>query len=354
MYYPFETQVTPLTNVRHERVLPVPGQVLVNVGDRVEPTQVVARADLAGDFRILPVARLLGVPVSQVERHLRVHLGDDVHQGQVVARRRGLSARSVKSPLHGVVAASGGGRILIEAQPTTFELRAHIYGTVSNVLSDYGVIIETMGAVIQGVWGAGGESSGVLKCMVETPDELLRGETIDPSCHGTILVGGAGLDEAALRRAQELQARGIVVGGLPPELVTPAEQLPFPVIVTEGIGIVPMSTPIFRLLTTNEGRETSISGRVQPRWNIVRPEIIVPLPAETLPSTPQRQPGAPLTVGARVRMVRAPHMGVVGTVVALPAHARRIETGAKVRGAEVDVGQGAPIFVPLTNLEILR
>jgi len=40
--------------------------------------------------------------------------------------------------------------------------------------------------------------------------------------------------------------------------------------------------------------------------------------------------------------------------VALPAHARPIETGARVRGAEVDLGQETTIYVPLANLEILR
>jgi hypothetical protein len=189
--------------------------------------------------------------------------------------------------------------------------------------------------------------------MVKSPVEPLQAKAIDPSCHGTILIGGVGLSGAALERAQELQARGIVVGGLPPELVSQVEQSSLPVIVTEGIGTVPMSTPIFRLLNTNDGREASISGRVQPRWGVVRPEIVIPSSARTL--TPaQAQPGTPLAVGARVRVVRAPHMGAVGTVVALPAHARRVETGGRIQGAEVDLGQEAPVFVPLANLEVLR
>jgi hypothetical protein len=353
MYYPFETQASPLTNVRRERMLPAPGEVLVRVDERVEPTQVVARANLPSDFRILPVARLLGIPASRVRRYKRVDLGDEVRKGQVVAARRGLITQSIKSPLDGVMTASGGGRILIEAQPALFELRAYVRGTVSNVLKNRGVIIETAGAVVQGVWGAGGESFGVLKCMVNSPDKPLRAKAIDPSCHGTILIGGVVLSEAALKRAQELQVRGIVLGGLPPDLISQLEQLPFPVIVTEGIGIAPMSMPVFRLLATNDGREASISGRVQPRWGVVRPEVVIPLPAETMPPT-QTQPGTPLTVGARVRVVRAPCMGAVGTVVALPVHARRIDTGAMVRGAEVDIGQDAPIFIPLANLEVLR
>lgn len=357
MYYPVETQITPLTNVRRERVLPVPGEILVRAGDRVEPMQVVARADLPGDFRILDLARSLGVPTSRVKRYLRVKPGDEVQRGQVVAKRGRLLARSVKSPIDGVVTASSGGRILIETQPTPFELYAHISGKVTNVLAPHGLIIETTGAIIQGTWGAGGEPSGeslgVLKCMVKSPDEPLQAQAIDPSCHGMILVGGAGLDDAVLEQAQELQVRGIVVGGLPPELITRVRESPFPIIVTEGIGTVPMSTPVFQVLTTNDGREASISGRVQPRWPVTRPEIIIPLPAETLPPSPM-QPGMPLTVGARVRVVRAPYMGAVGTVTALPTHARRTETGGKVHGAEVDLGQEVSAFVPLVNLEVLR
>ena len=353
MYYPFETQVTPLTYVRRERMLPMPGEVLVHTGEQVEPTQVVARTHLPGDFRILPVARLLDVPASRVRRFMRVNLGDEVRRGQVIAARRGLFARSVKSPIAGVMTASGGGRILIETQPTLLELRAYIYGTVSNVMEHYGVVIETTGALVQGVWGTGGESLGVLKCLVKSPDQPLRAQAIDPSCHGTILVGGVGLNEAAIERAQELQVRGIVIGGLAPESLPLVRELSFPIVVTEGIGTTPMSAPIFHLLTANDGREASISGRTQPRSRLIRPEVVISLPAEALPPS-EAQPGTPLTVGAQVRVTRAPHNGAVGTVKALPAHACRIETGARVRGAKVDLGQGALTFIPLANLEILR
>ncbi len=353
MYYLSETQVTPLTRIYRERVLPVPGEVLVNVGDQVDPTQVVARTNLLGDFHIVPAARLLGIPISQLERHLRIKPGDEVQQGQTIAALRGLLGRSVKSPINGVITASGSGRILIEAQPTRFELRAYIDGTVSDVLRNYGVTIETMGAIVQGVWGAGRESFGVLKCIVKSPDQVLQARAIDSSCHGTILIGGARLDETVIERAQELQVRGIVTGGLSPEMLPLMKGLLFPIVVTEGIGESPMSEPIFRLLATNEGREASLSGQIQPRWGIMRPEIIIPLPAGTVPPA-QAQVRPPLAVGTQVRVVRAPFMGAVGAIVALPAHARRIETGARVRGAEVDLNRAAPVFVPLANLEILR
>jgi hypothetical protein len=350
MNYLCETQVTPLVNVRRERILPTSGEVLVRLSERVEPTQVVAHANIPGDFRVLPVAHLLGVSDSKIKGFMRVNVGDEVRRGQIIAKR---GSRVVKSPIAGVLASRGGGRVLVEAPPMPFELRAYIQGTVTNVLQNRGVVIETTGAVVQGMWGAGGESFGVLKKLVKSPDRPLRARDIDPSCHGSIVIGGSGLNEAVLERAQDLQVRGIVTGGLPPELVSQVRRSPIPVVATEGIGTISMSEPFFQLLTTNDGREASISGQVKSRWGIVRPEIIIALPAESLPPT-QSQPGTPLTVGARVRAVRAPYLGQVGTVVTLVDHPRHIETDAKVRGAEVDLGQASPVFIPLVNLEVLR
>jgi hypothetical protein len=350
MYYPFEAQVAPLVNVRRERMLPIPGDVLIQINERVEPTQVVGRANLPGDFRVLSVARELGVSPSKITRYLLVKLGDEIRRGQVIAKKRN---RVVKSPIDGVLASSGSGRVLVETPPTPFELRAYISGTVTNVLQKRGVVIETTGAVIQGTWGTGGESFGVLKRLVKSPDKPIRAKDIDPSCHGTIVIGGSEINEAVLERAQELQIRGVVTGGLSPELIPLVKRSPIPIVATEGIGSIPMSEPVFQLLTTNDGREASISGRIRSRWGVVRPEIVITLPAESLPSS-QAQPGTPLTTGARVRVVRAPYLGQVGTVVSIVDHPRQIETDARVHGAVIDLEQEDSVFVPLVNLEVLR
>ena len=358
-YYPAETQVTPLTNVRRERVLPLPGEILVEEGDQVEPMQVVARTEVPGDSHILPIARLLGLPTAKVDRCLRVKSGEAVEKGQIVARRGRWFGPAVRSPIDGWVVFSGGGRLLIEAEPTLFELKAYIPGTVTNVVEPHGLVIETTGAVAQGVWGSGGEGLGVLKRMAEQPDDVLRGEQIDPACHGMILIAGAGLDEHVIKQAEMFQVRGIVVGGLSPRLVERFERSPFPIVVTEGIGEVPMSLPIFQLLTTNDGREAVISGNVQYRWPLIRPEVVIPLPAAALSESPFSsdslgQPGSPLTVGMPVRVLRAPYMGMAGEVVGLPSEPRYIETGARVHGAEVDFGGDEIAFVPLLNIEVLR
>ena len=352
MQYVSETRVSRSTRICRERALPRPGEVLVNPGDHVEPTQIVARANVPGDFRILPVARLLGVSASEAEAHLEVGLGETVHRGDVIARRGGFLGPSVESPIDGVMTATGGGRVLIEAPPAPFELHAHISGTVLDVADNQIISIETPGALIEAFWGVGGESVGVVKVMSERPNESLEADIIDPSCHGSVLVAGVTRDRESLIRAQDIEARGIVTGGLVPELLPILESLPFPVIVTAGFREVAMIDEIFDLLRENEGREASIGGQTGREWNGQRPEIIIPRP-NTEPPVRERQQFGQLAPGVRVRIIRAPHAGSVGTVLDIPRYARRIATGTRVRCAEVDIGQGEPVFVPLVNLDIL-
>jgi len=353
MDYGTETKIKALTKIRRERVLPREGEILVSPGDRVETSQVVARTELPGDFRILRVARELGISGSKIEKYLQVDLGDTVHQGTVIAKRGGLLGRSVRSPIDGIIVARGGGRLLIEAQPTPFELHAYIPGTVLEVADSRKVVIEMSGSLIQGNWGTGEESVGVLKFITNRPHSPLQPGSVDPSCHGAILIGGVMADREVLEQAEDVEVRGIITGALVPELITHVQQVPFPVVVTDGIGQALMAGPIFDLLRANEGEEASVSGSVQTRWRVERPEVIIPKPDKT-PPVNEEAPDDGLTVGTRVRIVRAPYAGQVGEIVNIPRYARRIETGARVRCAEIDTGQDEPVSVPFVNLDVLR
>jgi hypothetical protein len=355
IYYPSLTRMIPLTTIRRERLLPVEGEILVNIGARVEPMSTVARAQVPGRYYILNVAQRLRVLPDAVDKYVQVKPGQEVKTGQVVARRRtglGLSSRVVRAPKDGVVAAVGGGRVLLESVSEPIEVSAYLSGTVSNVMPGKGVLIETVGAWIQGVWGLGGESFGVLKVLSKQPDRPLRARSIDVGCHSAVLVGGSTLDQAALQQALEMQVRGIIIGSLPPSLIGLARDMPFPIIVTDGLGRAPMAKPIFQLLRTNDGREAAISGLTHSRWGAVRPEIVISLPAGRAGSPPA--PGATLKVGMQVRLIRGAALGAMGTVRSLPLRPMSLETGARVWGAFVDLeGDEQEQFVPLFNLELL-
>jgi hypothetical protein len=354
IYYPSVTRVLPLTTIRRERILPVAGEVLVNVGARVDSTSVVAHAELPGRYYILNVAQALRVSPEATDKYIRPKPGQPVEARQVIAGRRvrlGMVPRVVRAPQDGVVVAVGGGRVLLESAGEPVEVRAYLPGTVSDILPKRGVTIETVGAWIQGVWGVGDESFGVLKVLVDQPEQPLWAKSIDVTCHGAVLVGGLLEDRETLQQALELQVRGVVTGSLDPTLIGMAREMPFPVITTEGIGRAPMASPILELLRTNEGREAAISGRTQPRWGAIRPEVVIPLPANR--GSPPPPPGASLAVGVQVRATRGPAMGAVGTVQQLPAHPLALETEARVWGAVVAFEEDGEQFVPFFNLELL-
>jgi hypothetical protein len=353
-FYPSQASVAPLTSIRRRRLLPAPGEILVREGDRVDPVHVIGHAYVPGGFQIVNVAQHLEVPAHTVRRYLRVKGSQEVQRGDLLAVRRGLSRRVCRSPVDGVVVGGGGGWLLIESPPQAVEVRSNYYGTIARVLPNRGVIIQISGSLVEGAWGNGKQGYGVLRVMVGKPGEILEGRNVDASCRGVILVGGSSLDRATLEQGIELQARGIITGGVPPELVEEVAGLPFPMVATEGIGIIPMSSHVFQMVSTHDGREAILDARFQSRWETQRPEIIIPLPAE--PGTDRLKPrDVPLQTGDRVRATRLPHAGQTGTVVELPVTPARIPTGAFLRAAKVQPDDGGePLLIPVVNLEVLR
>jgi len=355
-YYPPESRITPLTVIRRERLLPVQGQVLVHPGETVGPADVVARCQVPGTMRVIDVSRQLRIRRDRVAGAIRKAPGDMVQANEVVAAPGGLFGRlrrACRSPVDGEVIEVRDGLVLIEEAGTPLELRAHLKGQVTNVMPNRGVVISAAGALIQGVWGNGGEAEGVLKLLVDGPQKPLRNRSIDVSCHGTVIVGGRLADEKALEQAAEAQVRGVIVGSVNAELCPLLKSLPFPVLVTEGFGAMPMSDPVFALLHANMGREAMVSADTRTRWGARRPEVLIPLRAED--EKPAEEPGPRLLqVGDRVRILRAPYVGSVGTVRDLPALPQALESGARLPVALVDLAQEQAVAIPLVNLELIR
>jgi pyruvate/2-oxoacid:ferredoxin oxidoreductase alpha subunit len=77
--------VTERTVIRKRRLLPIPGTVLVQAGDKVGSETVVARTELPGKVHALNVANLLGAAPDEIQEYLVKITGESVRRDEVVA-----------------------------------------------------------------------------------------------------------------------------------------------------------------------------------------------------------------------------------------------------------------------------
>jgi len=122
---------------------------------------------------LLDVSRGLGIPVPQADKLVQRKVGEDISQGDVIAGPVGIFQRIVRAPQDGRVVALGNGQVLLELETTMLELRAGIAGVVVELVPDRGAIIETQGALLQGVWGNNLIEDGMLTVLARSPEDEL-------------------------------------------------------------------------------------------------------------------------------------------------------------------------------------
>jgi len=82
--------VTEQTMVRRRRMLSLPGNVLVTIGEVVRANQAVARAELPGKVYPLNLANQLGVAPDEIQEYLIKKAGDQVQKDEILAENKPL------------------------------------------------------------------------------------------------------------------------------------------------------------------------------------------------------------------------------------------------------------------------
>jgi hypothetical protein len=363
-------KVTERAVIRKTRRLPLLGEVLVEQGKAVSPDTIVARTDIPGNPQTVNVANSLGVEPEDIAEFMKVKTGGSLKKGEIMAEYKsffGLFKHTVTSPVDGVIemVSTVTGQVTLREPPIPVQVDAYIDGIVEEVLPREGVIIKTEGALIQGIFGVGGETQGVIRVAVDSADAVLDETLIKPDDKGKIIVGGSLVTSGAIKKAGEVGARGIVAGGIIDTdliaylghdigvAITGHEDVPVTVIITEGFGKMRMAHRTFELLTNLQGFKASINGATQIRAGVMRPEIIVPgyQPKESLKEQDLSQglvPGTPL------RIIREPYFGQLAEVVDLPPELQVIETEAHVRILRAKLADGTIVTVPRANVEIIE
>jgi hypothetical protein len=366
-------RVTELTALRKERILPLQGEVLVREGDRVTAEQVVARTELPGNVHSVNVANLLSVLPDEVPSKMEKREGETVAPDDVIARNStlfGLFKSVAKSPVRGFVenVSSVTGQVLLREPPIPVEVEAYVDGAIAEVRPGEGVVVETHGSLVQGIFGIGGEAYGEIEVVAGSPDEPLDAPSIGPEHAGKILVGGSIVTSAALAKAVSVGARGIVAGGIDDPTIreflgydigvaiTGTEEKGVTVVITEGFGRIHMADATFELLRSRKGLKASMNGATQIRAGVIRPEVVVPLEGRRATGGPAASVVAGgLAPGTRVRIIREPFFGALGKVTALPAPLQKLPTEAMVRVLTVELEETKQSHtLPRANVEIIE
>ncbi len=344
------THILPVTTIQRERMLPVPGRVVARKGQKINPSDVVAEAVISPEHLLLDVGRGLGLAPDEADQFIKVQAGDQVDTDDVIAERGAVARRIIRCPKPGKVVVAGGGQVLLEVGSKPFELKAGLSGTVVELFPDRGVLIETTGALVQGVWGNGGVDFGLLTVQAKSPKDELKADRLDVSMRGSVVLGGYCEDVEVINQLDYLPLRGLILASMSPALIPHALKVNCPVMVLEGFGRLPMNTVAFKLLSTSDRRDVSIHAV---RWDhlaATRPEVVIPLPAST--SNPPVEivhfkPGQP------VHILRAPYRGAVGELERLLPEPVTLPNGLSVMAAEVKLETNEKVLVPLANMEVL-
>jgi hypothetical protein len=277
-------------------------------------------------------------------------VGEKMKKGDVLAETGGLFSKVVRSPADCEIVAVGGNQIMLEIEGGQVELKAGYNGTVKEVLSDRGVLIESTGALIQGVWGNNRLNTGVMINMAHSPGELLTRERLDVSMRGSVIIAGHCDRSDVLLAASELKLCGLILGSMTADLIPTALQIDVPVILLEGFGTQPINSIAYRLLSTNEKRDVSVNAFAPDPANGIRPEVFIDLPAEGEPVheiTEFRQ-------GQEVRIIGAPHESIIGILEEILPMPVALPNQLKTRAAIIRLEDAAEVVIPLSNLDVIE
>lgn len=430
------------TIVARERKLPVPGEVLVSVGQHVEPDTPVARAEFirgapfvvnlraeigptfklelmdevllkkqgdkvsAGeiiaryqknfwsdvvevkspcdgqieyvsrtqgaliireDYRsskpsaVINVAKRLDVWPKFISMYMRVREGDAVKEGQVIAAATSLSGVDfVYAPISGVIekVCPVTGTVTISRTETS-RVTAHLRGRVTRVIPDYGAVIVTRGSLLHGVWGQGGEASGIMKVLASSRYDHVDEAGVPDNVVGMVLVAGSYISPQAVKKAIIGGASCIISGGIDQKTVEEAKfenERQTAVIVLEGFGEFPVGEYAWDVLVSGNGEVCSVDAATQLRAGVQRPQIVICREdaVDDGDYVAQEEPyvHARPSVGDRVRCVRAPYTGMWGTVEDVPNEPQSVECEAVLSVVKLKLDDGRMVLVPEANIEI--
>jgi hypothetical protein len=359
---------------RHQtrRLLPISGDVLVKVGDRVDAQHIVAQTFMPGDVTPLNLANLLSMPAADVPGCLLKKQGERIEIGEALARTKGIFGKfrtEYKSQIAGAIESisSVTGQVIVRGEPLPVSVKAYLAGKVIEIVPQEGCAIEADVTFIQGIFGIGGEAYGKIRIACKDHEQEFAEDLITPDMKGCVVVGGARVTRDAIEKARKTGVAALVTGGIHDQdlenllgyslgvAITGSEHVGLTLIITEGFGEIAMAERTFNLLRSRQGDEAAVNGATQIRAGVMRPEIVIPLTEKERVAEHESPASAGyLEIGMPVRIIRDPYFGLIGSVKALPPEPQALASGSKARVLEVKLNSGESVMIPRANVELIE
>ncbi|MEA3325821.1 MAG: hypothetical protein U9R53_00665 [Chloroflexota bacterium] len=337
--------------IRRTRRLTVPGNVLVKLGDIVQPEDLIAEAHIPTQVQSLDIARGLGVLPSQAASFMMRDLGEDVQQGDVVAQYDGTLPRLVRAPDGGKLLDWQNGQVILASGGKFERVKAAMIGEVMEIILYFGAVLRIKGCLIQGVWGNGHLGSGQLTLLDPKLENPLEAAEMDMFEKGQVLAAGHCSQPDIFPLMVKKGLGGLILGSLAPELSEAAKNQPFPIIVLQGFGKIPSDPLSVTLLRDCVDELVCINACERDVFKGTRPELMIPIEE----GDPEKRLGfrAKLALGQWVQVSGGKAIGQTGEVVSFSSAGTLFKSGANFPSAQIRLHNDEEITVPGQNLVIL-
>lgn len=333
-----------------QRALTEPTRVLVRKGQTVAAVDNVAESLRASRHLWLDVVLSLGIAPGRLQEHLQCKVGDQVSRGDLLAGPAGLLQRNLRSPSDGQVVWITDRAIILENNVPAIQLQAGISGQVIDLLPEQGAVIQTEGALVQGMWGNGKIGMGKFTFCMSNPAAHFTLRDLQPSLQGALVGAGSCESSDVLNAATGLNLAGLIVTSLNPELIPLAISLPFPLVVIEGFGSQVMNPMAYQILAEHAGQAVDLNAEPIDRQTGAHPEAVFPDPLTAGYQVPSDM--VLMSPGHLVRILRSPYHGRIGRLEELLGTVQ-VQGGYLLPAGRVLLASGESVTLPLVNLQFL-
>jgi biotin carboxyl carrier protein len=224
---------------------------------------------------------------KMITRYMKKSLNDFVYAGESVASKiidvQGSGfPMIVSAPTTGTIKKidTENGTVTIQYDKDPYYRFAGINGKITEIEPELSVIISYEGSTLMGIIGFGSESWGKIKYLENVKNIRKCGKE-------DIVIIPAKIDIPFLKKAEKKKVKGVIAASIDNKdlvefigedigvALTGNENIPFPLIITEGFGNFEMDKDYNKFFKEHDGNMIYINGHTQIRAGVTRPKMIV-------------------------------------------------------------------------------